>query len=243
MPILKWTGDQVPERLYVIGDIHGRADLLDRMLESIANDVARHPARSAIVTVGDYVDRGPDSRGVLERLIDPGLGIPLHALYGNHEQMLQGFLENPRANQSWLRQGGLDTLASYGVPINQAMVGKGISAAAETLEWLMPPHHRRFIEAMPTAIMLPGVFICHAGVRPGCPLDEQVDEDLLWIRGEFLNSDADLGSLIVHGHTITPEIERKPNRIGIDIGAYRSGRLACLIIEGQDTYALIAEQK
>ena len=221
-----------PDRLYVIGDIHGRADLLDRMIAAIADDLAARPAAdSLVVTVGDYVDRGPDSRGVIERLLGNPFPTRYIALKGNHEELLHGFLLNPEVAAHWRRLGGLETMQSYGVAVGEVMRGKGYLEAARALATAIPAAHFDFLAALRTSLTVGKYFICHAGVRPGVPLGRQAEEDLLWIRDEFLNSRADFGKIVVHGHTPAEQPELLPNRINVDTGAFMTGRLTCAVLD------------
>ena len=222
-------------RVYVIGDIHGRADLLDRMAEKIALDLEQRPvAESFTVTLGDYVDRGPNSRGVLDRLVRNPFPNSLLALKGNHEVLFEAFLQDPSVASQWRRLGGLETLHSYGVPVAPLMVGKGFDEASKALARAVPAGHLNFLASLKHSFSVGTYFLCHAGVRPGIPLDRQSADDLLWIRHEFLDSDMDFGKVVVHGHTPTEAPEVLPNRINIDTGAFATGRLTCLVIEGKD---------
>ncbi|MEJ2373895.1 MAG: metallophosphoesterase family protein [Pseudolabrys sp.] len=220
-----------PQRIYAIGDIHGRLDLLERAIAAIARDVAEHGPAALTVTVGDYIDRGPASRGVIDLLAQDPFAAPLVALKGNHEDMLEAFLADPAVGPHWLDNGGLATLRSYGVDLR----GQGradFAAARDALRAALPPAHRDFLRGLRTWFSAGDYFFCHAGVRPGVALDCQREEDLIWIRGEFLASTEDFGKTVVHGHTPVPEPEVRPNRIGIDTGAYASGRLTCVVLDG-----------
>ena len=229
-------------RLYVIGDIHGRSDLLDRMVGEIANDLTARPiAASLVVTVGDYVDRGPDSRGVIERLLRNPFPTRLIALKGNHEVLLEGFLLNPDVAGHWRRLGGLETLQSYGVPVGDVMRGKEYLAAARALAHAVPAEHFDFLGALRTSLTVGKYFICHAGVRPGVPLDRQTEEDLLWIREPFLASRTDFGKVIVHGHTPAEQPELLPNRINVDTGAFMTGRLTCAALDADGVRFIVAK--
>ena len=217
-------------RVYVIGDIHGRSDLLDRMIAIIAHDLDAHPVtQSLTVTLGDYIDRGLDSRGVLDRLVRNPFPTQFIALKGNHELMFESFLHDASIADQWRRFGGLETLASYGVPVSALMLGKNYDEAAEALRAAVPRSHLRFIGDLRTSLSV-GTILCHAGVRPGVALDRQTDDDLLWIRGPFLESSADFGKIIVHGHTPAEEPELRPNRINVDTGAYMTNRLTCVVL-------------
>jgi Calcineurin-like phosphoesterase len=220
-------------RLYVIGDIHGRSDLLDKMVEEIKRDLNTNPAADGLtVTLGDYVDRGPDSRGVLDRLVHNPFPTKYIALKGNHEELFEAFLNDPSVASQWRRLGGLETLHSYGVSVTAVMVGKGFDEASRALQKAVPEEHLRFLGSLELSMSVGEYFLCHAGVRPGIPLEHQAAEDLLWIRDEFLNSRKSFGKIVVHGHTPIASPEVLPNRINIDTGAFMTGRLTCLILEG-----------
>jgi serine/threonine protein phosphatase 1 len=224
-------------RVYAIGDVHGRLDLLDRMLDLIEVDGATAPDLvKYIVYLGDYVDRGPHSRGVIDRLAEgppPGFGA-VH-LKGNHEASMLEFLEDIRIGPNWLTYGGTATLASYHVPPPHADAPhEDLEHAQEQLRRLLPAAHRTFLESLRTSVTIGDYLFVHAGVRPGVPLERQREGDLLWIREEFLRSGADHGKVVVHGHTICPEPELRPNRIGIDTGAFATNRLTCLVLEGTE---------
>jgi serine/threonine protein phosphatase 1 len=228
-------------RLYVIGDIHGRLDLLERAITAIHRDVETHGDAALTVTLGDYVDRGPDSRDVLDRLTANPFATPYTALKGNHEALLESFLADPSAGTHWRALGGLETLHSYGVPVSNLMFGasglmskRSFEQAAERFRAALPTAHLDFLRSLKTALVHGRYFLCHAGVRPGIALDRQSEEDLLWIRDEFLLSDTDFGKIVIHGHTPVPEPEVRANRINIDTGAFWSGRLTCVALEGHD---------
>jgi serine/threonine protein phosphatase 1 len=220
-------------RVYVVGDIHGRSDLLDRIVEEIKRDIEQQPAAETLtVTLGDYVDRGPDSRGVLDRLVCNPFPTRYVALKGNHEELFEAFLSDPTVASQWRRLGGLETLHSYGVPVGSLMIGKGFEEASSALRQVVPQEHLSFLASLKLSISIGEYFLCHAGVRPGVPLEHQRAEDLLWIRGEFLNSTMSFGKVVVHGHTPTESPEVLPTRINIDTGAFVTGRLTCLVLEG-----------
>jgi len=221
-----------PERLYAIGDIHGRSDLLDRMVADISRDLSDHPVASALtVTLGDYVDRGSDSRGVLDRLTGNPFPTSLVALRGNHEFLFTAFLNDPSVAGHWRRLGGLETLHSYGVPVAALMMGRDYEDAAASLRVALPPAHLEFLGSLRTCLSVGKYFFCHAGVRPGIPLERQAEADLLWIREEFLSSRANFGKIVVHGHTPTELPEVLPNRINVDTGAFMTGRLTCAVLD------------
>jgi serine/threonine protein phosphatase 1 len=219
-------------RLYVIGDIHGRLDLLDRMIDVIRSDVEEHGAEALTVTLGDYIDRGPNSRGVLDRLASNPFPTPYIALKGNHEALLEAFLADPAVAKHWRAVGGAETLHSYGVPASGIMFERNYAEAAERLRDALPQEHMRFLLSMKTWLSHGRYFLCHAGIRPGVPLERQEEEDLLWIRGDFLTTKIDFGKIVVHGHTPRLEPEVLPNRINVDTGAFATGRLTCVVLDG-----------
>jgi serine/threonine protein phosphatase 1 len=220
-------------RIYAIGDVHGRADLLDRVLSRIDAHIAARPAARPIhLLVGDYIDRGPASREVLDLLITCLQGREMVFLRGNHETFIRAFLQDPATLREWSRIGGLETLMSYGLqpPFNadadvQRELAKALNAA-------LPASHRHFLGRLSSSFNCGGYFFAHAGVRPGTPFAKQRDDDLLWIRDEFLLHEEDFGKIVVHGHTPVREVDIRHNRINIDTGAYATGRLSCLIMEG-----------
>lgn len=218
-------------RIYAIGDIHGRLDLLDRTIAAIRRDTEERDGAAMTITVGDYVDRGPRSRQVIERLQANPFGMPYIALRGNHESLFESFLIDPAVGEHWRRLGGLETLASFGIPVREMMMGRGYEEAAKQLEAAMTPDHRRFFGSLRNSFASGRYFFCHAGVRPGVPLDQQSEQDLLWIRDEFLNSPVDFGKIVVHGHTPSAEPEILRNRINLDTGAFATGRLTCIVLE------------
>ncbi len=221
------------QRIYAIGDIHGRADLLDEVTRVIAAHAARDPA-SEIMTIflGDYVDRGPDSKGVLDRLSTGAFPTPVIALLGNHELMMLEFLADPDAGARWGANGGLETLHSYGLDVRQFRTGRGLSEMARAFRETLPEAHLTFLRSLRTSFSSGDYFFCHAGVRPGVPLEKQVQHDLLWIREEFLSFEKSHGKVIVHGHTPCMKPDVRANRINLDTGAYVSGLLTCLVLEG-----------
>jgi serine/threonine protein phosphatase 1 len=222
--------------VYAIGDIHGRSDLLAELHQGIVADAARRDVtRRVIVHLGDYVDRGPDSAGVLYRLLDAPLdGFESICLLGNHERMMLDFLEDPSVGPIWLRNGGDATMASYGVAYDpkggfDLQRLRGLQAE---LRFRLPERHLTFLRGLRLLHVEGDYAFAHAGIRPGIELEAQEEMDLLWVRGLFLRSERDHGKMIVHGHTIVPEPEILPNRIGIDTGAWYTGRLTSLVLEG-----------
>ncbi|MGP0058177.1 MAG: metallophosphoesterase family protein [Beijerinckiaceae bacterium] len=222
-------------RVYAIGDIHGRLDLLDQLLERIESDVRDGSHLEAVyVFLGDYIDRGPASSGVIERLIAFSSNQRTICLKGNHEAFLQEFFANPGLLQEWGRYGGLNTLMSYGLrPPLQPNAAQSAEVAA-TLIRAMPEAHRDFLGTLRLSLTLGDFFFVHAGVRPRIALEQQSEEDLLWIREEFLFHEQSFDKMVVHGHSPVRQPEVLGNRINIDTGAYATGRLTCLVLEGED---------
>ena len=219
------------QQIYAIGDIHGRLDLLDRAIESIHRDIVKRGPPELIVTLGDYVDRGPQSRDVLERLVGNPFPTPFLSLKGNHEEMMMDFLDDAAGGSFWAQNGGLETLRSYGIPTKGLLHGASFAEAAKQLRAEMPASHLEFLKSLRPSYAHGNYFFCHAGVRPSVSLDCQSEDDLLWIREPFLASKANFGRIVVHGHTPTAEPEVRANRINIDTGAFMSGRLTCVALE------------
>jgi serine/threonine protein phosphatase 1 len=236
---------QIPERLrlYVIGDVHGRADLLLRMRDLVQEDIGRQPVpQSTIILLGDYVDRGPSSMQVVELLASGTLfQHRVIALRGNHEDMLLGFAQDQRGALLWRHNGGVETLHSYGVDVQAFRIGQAVRETGQSFRARLPAAHRDFLAGLPTSCEIGDYYFCHAGVRPGVPLTAQSEADLLWIRDEFLASQADFGKIVVHGHTPVVQPQILPNRINVDTGAYISNRLTCLVLEGETYRFLFAE--
>lgn len=230
------TAPRLPEgvRVYAIGDIHGRSDLLDVIHHSIGADLAEgRPPECQIIYLGDYVDRGHDSCGVIKRLSGPPpFALKRTLLMGNHEQMLLRFLEDGSTTPMWRQLGGMETLLSYRIDVNAALERPGFAGLSAELATRMPPQHLDFLRSLVPSVSVGDYFFCHAGVRPGIPLDEQRERDLLWIRDEFLRCNAPFGKVVVHGHSPVERAEFRANRINIDTAAYLTGRLTCLVLEG-----------
>lgn len=229
--------------VYAVGDIHGRLDLLEDLTRKIRVDAASlHPgSRPILIFVGDYVDRGPDSRGVIDAILALGEeGVfEVRALKGNHEEQMLSFLEDPRSGAAWLEFGGAETLLSYGVT---PPIGRGGLDAWETarkaLAAALPATHRAFLESLELAIVCGDYLFVHAGVRPGVPIQEQSEHDLLWIRDDFLSSIRPIEKVVVHGHTPEPAPYIGPNRIGIDTGAYATSKLTAVRLFGTEQILL-----
>ena len=220
------------DRIYAIGDIHGRWDLLGRMLDTIARHDERRPRqeRSLILITGDVIDRGPQSRECLAAarlLCQSGAG---RCLVGNHEAMLLDAIEgNFGAQRVWLRNGGLETLASFG--INQDRIIADPKEFGRRLAASIPEEDIEFLRSLPLSHQSGDYLFVHAGVRPGVKLHRQAAADMMWVRDEFLNDERWHGAMVVHGHSIVPNVEFRPNRIAIDTEAWRSGLLSCVMFE------------
>ncbi len=217
------------KRIYAIGDIHGCSQQLDSLLRQIREDAKLgSAARNLLVTLGDYVDRGPGSREVLERLAgDPLPGFARVHLCGNHDAMMLEFLENPDTGPLWLMNGGDATCRSYLIEPSSLPV-----ALSRDLRTALPDAHLAFLRSLKLSHQEGGYLFVHAGIRPGVALQDQRPEDLMWIRDAFLSSPEDHGQVVVHGHTPRSAPDRQANRIGIDTGACYGGDLTCLILEG-----------
>ena len=219
-------------RIYAIGDVHGRADLLEQVFTRIDTHIAAHPVDYPIqVLVGDYIDRGPNSREVLDRLIGRAKSSEMVLLKGNHETFVLEFLRNPSMLQSWSQMGGLETLMSYGITPSLNADAKMQKELATTLQATLPKSHLILLQNLQSSFSCGGFFFAHAGARPGVPLTDQREADLLWIRDEFLLYEGKFEKIIVHGHTPVRVVDMRPNRINIDTGAYATGKLTCIIIE------------
>jgi len=221
-------------RIYAVGDIHGRDDLLVRLHARIREDAAARPGPQPVaVYVGDYIDRGAGSSRVIDLLLgEPLPGFVSIHLKGNHEDMMLNFLERT-PTLGWLLNGGIATMASYGVTASGlAIYFADLDRVQRDLRAAVPPAHSRFLRDLALMHIAGDYAFVHAGVRPGVDLDAQLPADLMWIRDKFLKSTKDFGKVIVHGHTIVDEPEVCANRIGIDTGAFASHRLTCLVLEG-----------
>lgn len=224
-------------RLYAIGDVHGCDAMLAEMHDRIAADLAERPvADHRIIHVGDYTDRGPDSAGVIARLAQMSeADARVCCLRGNHDALFAGFLADPEEfGPMWLANGADATLRSYGVMPSRSLLGYDYRRLGGELAAALPPAHRTFLESLPLGVRFGDYLFVHAGIRPGVPLAEQADEDLIWIREDFLWDLSDHGVVVVHGHTPVNAPEVMPNRIGIDTGAVYGGTLTCLALEGTE---------
>jgi len=223
--------------IYAIGDIHGRYDLLGAMTRQILEDARQRKAtHRQIVFLGDYVSRGIDSRRVVDMVLaPPETGFEKICLKGNHEDSLLRFLAGDfDAGRRWFDHDGLDTLAHYGVSIAGADIRNDANMALlrERFSAALPRAHLDFFSCLQIAYRAGDYYFVHAGVRPGVPLTRQSATDCMWMREPFLTSDVDHGAVIVHGHNITERAVLHGNRIGIDTGAYRTGTLTCLVLDG-----------
>lgn len=228
------------QRIYAIGDIHGRLDLFEQLLELIAaDDAARGPADTRLVLLGDLIDRGPDSCGVIERAMTLVQGGKVRVLAGNHEEMLLTSLEDAETLRHFLRHGGKETLFSYGLQRSDYAQAK-LEWVHEQINALVPPAHIAFMQAMEDQIIYGDYLFVHAGIRPGVPLDQQTTPDLRWIRREFLDYVEPHSHTVIHGHTIADDPVVRSNRIGIDTGAFATGRLTAIGLEDDQRWFISA---
>jgi serine/threonine protein phosphatase 1 len=222
----------VGKRIYAVGDIHGRADLLAALLARIDDDLTAHPTNNALqVFVGDYIDRGPSSRQVIELLLERVQQHNVVLLKGNHEDCILRFLDDPSVLADWQRIGGLNTVLSYGITPTRWSDPRSQHEIAIALNDSLPDSHRSFLDSLVLSFTCGDFFFVHAGVRPGIPINAQIERDLLWIRDEFLLYEEDFGKVVVHGHTPAPKPDVRSNRINIDTGAYATGHLTCLVLD------------
>jgi serine/threonine protein phosphatase 1 len=218
-------------RIYAIGDVHGRADLLERLFALIDYDLQQRPPMRAIhVMLGDYVDRGPASREVIDLILMRAARHELVALKGNHDALLLQAIDDPTTTGDWLMMHGVETLASYGLT-SANVAGSRLSDLGRAFAVALPESHEKFFRGLKSSYSHGDFFFVHAGVRPGIDLSLQAKDDLLWIRQEFLRYEGDFGKVIVHGHSPVRDVEFHPNRIAVDTAAYASGKLTALVIE------------
>ena len=227
-------------RAYAVGDVHGRLDLLQDLLAKIHAELQHRPApKTLLIFVGDLIDRGPSSAQVVERLRTYRReGVRTVFLLGNHEEVLIRILGGDASLiEKWCSFGGAECLQSYGVEpaqLDQASEDEALAIVRNAI----PKEHVRFLESFSDSCRFGDYLFVHAGIRPGIELEQQSQNDLRWIREPFLVDESDHGCVVVHGHTISRDVEERPNRIGIDTGAYRSGVLSALAIEGTDRWLL-----
>jgi serine/threonine protein phosphatase 1 len=231
------TGTQpdVPEglRIYAIGDVHGRMDLLQLLNEMIRHDLESRPVRESIeIFLGDYTDRGADSRAVIDYLAsDQRVCDRRICLKGNHDEIFLTFLEDPSVLVEWRDLGGLETLYSYGVSPPISRDPKQAAECQARLLEIIPESHVAFLQNLCLKAEFGSYFFVHAGIDPNKDIERQDENDLLWIRDPFLSCRSDFGVIVVHGHTPQSQYEHLPNRINVDTGAALSGRLTCAVLE------------
>lgn len=230
-------------RLYAIGDIHGCVDELAEMHRLIAAEIERDkPSDWRVIHVGDYIDRGPDSRGVISHLIHArARDERFIMLGGNHDIGLLEFLDQPTPNGLFVRFGGIQTAASYGVQLDVDSPA-GIERGHAALTKALARGHLDFLTSLRFSVSFGDFFFCHAGIKPGVPLERQKQDQLIWIRDEFLDYPHLHPKVVVHGHTPAAEPELRPNRVNVDTGCYRTGILTALVIDGAETRFLTARK-
>jgi len=219
--------------VYAIGDVHGRIDLLQSLEQRIVEDAAtRGAARRVIVYLGDFVDRGYESRAVIEHLLETEIaGFERVFLMGNHEEYMIRFLEDSSKARGWFANGGIETLMSYGVVAGgSGATDTDLARVQSEFRAALPDSHKAFLAGLPVMHREGDYLFVHAGIRPGVAIEDQDPEDLRWIRRDFLDDKRDYGVVVVHGHTITEHPVDRPNRIGVDTGAYASSRLTCAVL-------------
>jgi serine/threonine protein phosphatase 1 len=220
------------QRVYAVGDIHGRLDLFEALIAAIEEDDAEAaPAETTVILLGDLVDRGPDSAGVIARAREWQLQRKVRILAGNHEEMFLKSFGKIETLRHFLRFGGRETVLSYGID-REAYRSASAEEVQAMMEQAVPAEDRRFLEGLEDMIAIGDYLFVHAGIAPDVPLEEQRRQDLRWIREPCLSHPEPFGAVVVHGHTISDEPEDRGNRIGVDTGAYLSGRLTALVIEG-----------
>ena len=230
--------------IWAVGDIHGRSDLADRLIQAIRADLyATEAKRKVVVFLGDYVDRGLDSRGVLDQLcnlaVDPALEV--HFIKGNHEDRMEAFLHEPQVGPSWCDYGGRDTLVSYGVnPPSMRGDLQSWTEASRGLAEALPESHRDLLASQELSVSIGDYFFTHAGARPGIALPAQSPDDLMWIRQPFLDHPAPFEQVVVHGHTPTETVHSDSRRIGVDTGAYATNILSAVRLAGETRVLLQA---
>ena len=221
------------ERYYVIGDIHGRLDLYEALISSIeADDAQAGAAQTTVVLLGDLVDRGSDSAGVITRTMAWQQERRVRMLAGNHEDMFLHAFDDVGKLRQFVKHGGRETILSYGIALERYNA-LSLEELLEELPRLVPESHRDFVRSFEEFIVAGDYAFVHAGIDPGRPVTEQERHNLLWIRDRFLKHGGQHSHVIVHGHTIVDEVDDSGNRIGIDTGAYRTGRLTALVLEGE----------
>lgn len=240
-PPQPWAGGRPPRgpdglRIYAVGDVHGRRDLFAAMADMIDADAARHPHRRPVeILLGDLIDRGPDSAGVMDAVIARRASRDLTVLRGNHEQYLIDALSGEGSVARWMQYGGEAALASYGITARDAAGHlRPTGELARAIRSALPDAHRTLLASLADTVRHGDYLFVHAGIRPGVPLERQDPSDLVMIRDGFLDDPTDHGLVVVHGHTPVAEPAIRINRIGIDTRAWESGRLTCLVIDGAE---------
>lgn len=229
------------ERVYAIGDIHGRLDLFEELVALIeADDAAREPAETTIVLLGDLIDRGPQSSGVVEAAMALTRRRRVRLIAGNHEEMLLWSFTRREVLRAFITYGGRETMLSYGLDA-EVFDEATLDDLQQLLPGLVPEDHLAFLQAMEDQVRIGDYLFVHAGIRPGIELEDQRQSDLRWIRGDFLDDKRDHGVMVVHGHTISEAVDVRPNRIGIDTGAFMSGILTAIGLEGTARWYLSTE--
>lgn len=228
------------QRIYAIGDVHGCLTLLEQLLEQIdADHLSRSPAEKHLIFLGDLMDRGPDSRGVVERVMQLCTASPNNrCIAGNHEELfIRAFEADTKITPTFHRAGGRETMLSYGM--GEAVYDDSDSQQlAELVCHYVPKAHIDFLSGLADWVQAGDYLFVHAGIRPGRPLADQKQSDMRWIREEFTKSEQDHGMIVIHGHSITEFVDDQPNRIGIDTGAFATGKLTAIALEGTDRWFL-----
>lgn len=220
------------ERYYVVGDVHGRCDLFEELRHAIEqDDLDRGDIDSTVVLLGDLVDRGPDSRGVVANAREWQANRKMRCLAGNHEEMFLESFDDTDVLRHFIKHGGRETILSYGIT-RERLRSATLDELQEDLKALVPQEHRNFLQSFEDIILAGDYAFVHAGIDPSRPIDQQQRSDLLWIRERFLRSIEPMSHVVVHGHTIFEDIEDRGHRIGIDTGAFRTGVLTALVLEG-----------
>lgn len=227
------------ELVYAIGDVHGRFDLLQKLMGLIETDRAERPeyTNAKIIFLGDYLDRGLQSKEVLDWLINVDIDwAEVVTLKGNHEAMALEFMQDPVSNGDWLFFGGMEMLASYGIRVRENEVGdRDLIGAVNDLTEVMPQSHVDFLKALPVSHQSGDYYFVHAGLRPSVPVAEQTERDQLFIRQEYTESDVDFGVRVVHGHTGVQNPINERRRVAVDTTAYATGRLTAAVLFGSKT--------
>jgi serine/threonine protein phosphatase 1 len=230
------------ERVYAVGDIHGRADLFAQLIRMVDRDDARRaPARTTIILLGDLIDRGHDSASVVAQAREWGARRQVEFIKGNHEEMLLVSRDDPDAMRGFLKFGGLETLMSYGIDA-ETTASAGVDDLQRLMNAAIPQDDFDFLDGFKKMVRIGDYLFVHAGVRPDTPLEHQLGRDCRWIREPFLSHRGDFGAFVVHGHTITHEPDVCVNRIGIDTGAFVHGTLTAIGLQGEDRWFIQARE-